>query len=525
MLRALLCTLLLVLAPLSYAELDERIVVVIEEPAQGEYYSGISNLRGYAVSPEGTGRYYHSVYIDGEFAFYITPYGKRADVGNAFPDYPDSDTGGFSMAFNYKSLSPGEHEIRVRAYDDAGNYNDAVTTFTAERFETEFIASDSDVDVSTSQTWSIIDKQTYLVSGATLEGKQWDFLLKWDRASQSFKMEGILPFGSDTAGSTSGAASGSTDSSDSEDCPGPGYDCWYSDTDGSSGDSGTDTTTGGNTSGTDDSSGSSSGSSDSGGGSGTSSGASDNGSTSDTTGSSSGNSSTDSSSAQSPFAAGKQAAYRVEYWEDNPYTIDFNSSCDVDVCHDYEMTLSFADAARQEGGKPVVYASYDSYDGLRVLEFFTDEEGNLRQLKTWDGKYDIYNYALGAWGAVFIPSTQANSDFGTYDVGMGQRGDEYAVTLEEGSLRDLGQREVTSEAFTKPIVARLIYLQTQVTWAQGTVSWPEGSVAEVVQETLWSEEYGIISLERRSKIYERTITGSFLNPVEVFERWDMTSSQ
>ena len=180
------------------------------------------------------------------------------------------------MAFNYKNLNPGEHEIRVRAYDDAGNYNDAVTTFTAERFETEFIASDSDVDISTSQTWSIIDKQTYLVSGATVEGKQWDFLLKWDRASQSFKMEGILPFGSDTAGSTSGAASGSadssdsgasgsssgnnsgsTDSSDSEDCPGFGYDCWYSDTDGSSGDSGTDTTTGGNTSCTDDSSGSS----------------------------------------------------------------------------------------------------------------------------------------------------------------------------------------------------------------------------------------------------------------------------
>ena len=82
------------------AGLDERIVVVIEEPAEFEYYSGISNLRGYAVSPEGTGEFFHIVYIDGEFAFYLAPYGPRADVGNAFPDYPGSDTAGFSMAFH-----------------------------------------------------------------------------------------------------------------------------------------------------------------------------------------------------------------------------------------------------------------------------------------------------------------------------------------------------------------------------------------------------------------------------------------
>ena len=100
----------------SFAELDERIQVSIEEPVQGERYSGISNLRGWAVSPEGMGSYYLNVYIDGEFAFYLYPYGNRTDVGNAFPDYPDSGTGGFSMAFNYKDLPPGEHEIRVKNY-------------------------------------------------------------------------------------------------------------------------------------------------------------------------------------------------------------------------------------------------------------------------------------------------------------------------------------------------------------------------------------------------------------------------
>ena len=197
------------------ADLDERIVVVIEEPAQGENYSGISNLRGYAVSPEGMGEYYLDVYVDNELAFYLYPYGERTDVGNAFPDYPDSETGGFSMAYNYKNLSPGEHEIKVCARDNAENQNCAVTTFTAERFETEFIASDSDVDITTTESWSKLDQQTYIVSGATLEGKQWDFLLKWDRASQSFKMEGILPFGTWSSGSSGGDTSGSTNSSGS----------------------------------------------------------------------------------------------------------------------------------------------------------------------------------------------------------------------------------------------------------------------------------------------------------------------
>lgn len=195
--RLALLTVLLLLAYPSYAELDERIQVTIEEPAQGERYSGISNLRGWAVSPEGMGSYLLNVYIDGEFAFRMAPYGQRTDVGNAFPDYPDSDTGGFSMAFNYKDLSPGEHEIRVRAFDNAGNYNDAVTTFTAERFVSSFIGADSQVNVTTLDRLYYYDNQSLLLNGVTVEGKKWDFVLKWDKASQSFKTWGIEAYGGD----------------------------------------------------------------------------------------------------------------------------------------------------------------------------------------------------------------------------------------------------------------------------------------------------------------------------------------
>ena len=65
------------------AALNEDIKVRIEEPAQGKSYSGISNLRGWAVAPEGI-PYLAQVYIDGGFAFYMVVYGSRADVGNLF---------------------------------------------------------------------------------------------------------------------------------------------------------------------------------------------------------------------------------------------------------------------------------------------------------------------------------------------------------------------------------------------------------------------------------------------------------
>ena len=226
----------LLLSCLAFAGLDERIQIAIEEPAAGGRYSGISNLRGWAVSPAGMGSYYLDVYIDGEFVFDLVVYGKRTDVGNAFPDYPGSDTGGFSMAYNYKDLSPGEHEIRIRAFDNAGNYNDAAATFTTERLGSQFIAEDSAVDLSTASI-TRTDDQTITISNATVEGEQYDFMLTWDRASQGFKAQDIqggpcpsfrpLPSGyshCDTA-PTSGGTNDDASAADS-DFYRP-FDAWY----------------------------------------------------------------------------------------------------------------------------------------------------------------------------------------------------------------------------------------------------------------------------------------------------------
>lgn len=215
MARYLFCPLFL-FSSLCFAGLNEDIKINIEEPVGGGVYSGISNLRGWAIAPEGINRFLLSVYVDGEFAFYMVPYGQRTDVGNAYPDYLGSETGGFSMAFNYKDLTPGEHEIRVLAFDDNEDYNEAVTTFTTERFVGSFISDDSEVDISTSETWSIVDNQTYLITGPTIEGEQWDFELKWDKASQGFKIQRIALSGSDNSSDSSGGGDGTGGNSGSE---------------------------------------------------------------------------------------------------------------------------------------------------------------------------------------------------------------------------------------------------------------------------------------------------------------------
>jgi hypothetical protein len=178
----------------AFSARDTNIIVTIEEPVMGESYAGISNLRGWAVAPAGIGDYNFEVYIDGQFAFDIPVGGNRGDVASQYPDYPNSDKSGFSMAFNYKNLSPGEHEIRVVAFDNNGEHNDATASFSTERFVSSFIADDSKVDLTTTKKMYYLEKQNaYLITGVTVEGEEWNFQLSWDRASQGFKTKAIRP--------------------------------------------------------------------------------------------------------------------------------------------------------------------------------------------------------------------------------------------------------------------------------------------------------------------------------------------
>ena len=112
----------------------------------GTTYSGIANIRGWAVAPQGLQRI--ELYFDGALQGNIPLGGRRADVGDAYPSYPGSADSGFAMAFNYSTLSAGPHTLTVRAVDAAGATRDASAAFTVTRFANAYIADPAAVSLN-----------------------------------------------------------------------------------------------------------------------------------------------------------------------------------------------------------------------------------------------------------------------------------------------------------------------------------------------------------------------------------------
>ena len=169
-------------------ENTEDVKLTLEEPAQSGTYTGISNLRGWAVAASGIDRI--EAYIDGDYVFDIPMGGLRGDVANAYPDYPNSNLSGFSMAFNYKGLSPGEHEVLVKAISVDGNQAETSAVFTVKKFVNDYIRYPSEFALQ-SITDAFVSGDSLVIKGATVEGEQWDFSLSFDTASQGLEITDI----------------------------------------------------------------------------------------------------------------------------------------------------------------------------------------------------------------------------------------------------------------------------------------------------------------------------------------------
>ena len=76
------------------------------------YIQASQICRGWAVAESGIAAI--EIDIDGIYEFNVPMGGARGDVANAYPDFPNSDASGFSMAFNYKDLVAGNHVVKVR---------------------------------------------------------------------------------------------------------------------------------------------------------------------------------------------------------------------------------------------------------------------------------------------------------------------------------------------------------------------------------------------------------------------------
>lgn len=164
---------------------DETILFV-EEPITNSTYSGVTNLRGWAVSINGIDKV--ELLVDGTLVDVIPSGGLRSDVGNSFPTYPNSRNSGFSMAFNYSDLSPGQHTFTIRAVDNLGNAKAQTVTLFTVRFDVEnnFLSDPTKVSLNGATLGVGPNGRSVSIKNMQVDGKSYNVLLDWSTPMQGF---------------------------------------------------------------------------------------------------------------------------------------------------------------------------------------------------------------------------------------------------------------------------------------------------------------------------------------------------
>jgi hypothetical protein len=165
------------------------IVMELEEPAAGSTYSGIANVRGWAVASSGMDKV--ELYVDDQLYSQIPLGGRRIDVGTAYPDYPGAAQSGFAMAFNYSGLSAGPHTFTVRAHDVTGGARDTRVTANVVRFANPYMADPAAVNLD--QATLRGSSNTLTVQSLRAEGQPYTVQLHWRPATQGFALTQINP--------------------------------------------------------------------------------------------------------------------------------------------------------------------------------------------------------------------------------------------------------------------------------------------------------------------------------------------
>ncbi len=156
----------------------------LEEPVTDQTHMGVGNLRGWALADEGIARI--EVYIDGAYAFDAPYGGQRNDVGSAFPDVSGSNLSGYSLAFNYSDLSPGNHEITAVAISGTGNTLEASAQFQVTGFDQNFIPPSAMIDLNGVQCIAETDSLTLL--DALIGERRYDLVVEWRTSEQGFEI-------------------------------------------------------------------------------------------------------------------------------------------------------------------------------------------------------------------------------------------------------------------------------------------------------------------------------------------------
>ena len=156
----------------------------VDEPTLGGIHTGIGNVRGWAISSNKIDRL--EIFIDGAYQFDIPHGGARSDVGNAFPEIENAALSGYSAAVNYSNLSPGEHELIVRATDSFGSTIERTIDFEVIRFEKSFIGATDAFELG----WAGLTAlgRSVNIYGAQIDGALYNLTLQWRTNTQSFEI-------------------------------------------------------------------------------------------------------------------------------------------------------------------------------------------------------------------------------------------------------------------------------------------------------------------------------------------------
>lgn len=170
-----------------YSSANSPMAINLEEPSSSQITAGIGNIRGWAVANAGIAEV--EIYIDNVLQG-NSPYGAaRGDVGSAYPNYPNADRSGFSMAVNWSLLDEGPHTIIARAIDNLGNIKTDSGLAIVEKFDTQFVSSADLVKLAGSVSTNG-DKVT--LDDVMVNNKPYRVELKWNASSQQFDIVNII---------------------------------------------------------------------------------------------------------------------------------------------------------------------------------------------------------------------------------------------------------------------------------------------------------------------------------------------
>jgi hypothetical protein len=153
----------------------------LEYPINGQTVSGLLPIYGFAVDEKGIAKL--ELLIDDEVIGNIPYGGSRADIKKTHPGFPDAENSGFAMVWNFSSLTPGDHLLKIRIYNGENQTKELQARVTVKVFHGEY------VDRMTPGR-AVLRNQSVTVDGVT---KRYNIQLKWSEILQNFEISDIIP--------------------------------------------------------------------------------------------------------------------------------------------------------------------------------------------------------------------------------------------------------------------------------------------------------------------------------------------